>query len=93
MEGHLWIASAVVCLLFSIFVSISRKLIVHNICSGGLYPGDIITHINGKEIRGSSDVYEALSHRGKALNINIYRGLSRHSLTVIPEDPQEDDEP
>jgi len=54
--------------------------------AGGLSPGDIITHINGKEVKSSADIYEALSQPGKALNMNIYRGMNRMIVTVIPEE-------
>lgn len=77
------------CSFSNIFNSLNKHDYFSSIHSGGLNPGDIITHINGKEIHSSSDVYEALSHLGKALNITIYRGLNRLSVTVIPEDQEE----
>ncbi|XP_037946869.1 serine protease HTRA2, mitochondrial-like [Teleopsis dalmanni] len=55
--------------------------------TGGLSPGDIVTHINGKEIKNSSDVYEILAETQKALDITIFRGLKKMSIHVVPEDP------
>lgn len=54
---------------------------------GGLSPGDIVTHINKKEIKTSSDVYEALADNSKTLDITIFRGPKRLTLTITPEDP------
>uniref|UniRef100_A0A1A9ZMD8 Serine protease HTRA2, mitochondrial n=1 Tax=Glossina pallidipes TaxID=7398 RepID=A0A1A9ZMD8_GLOPL len=54
---------------------------------GGLSPGDIVTHINRKEVKTSSDVYEALAENTKSLQITIFRGLKEMTLTVTPEDP------
>ncbi|XP_055635971.1 serine protease HTRA2, mitochondrial isoform X2 [Toxorhynchites rutilus septentrionalis] len=54
---------------------------------GGLYPGDIIISINGREVKNSADVYEMLSGKEKLLKIVIYRGVEQMSLQVIPEDP------
>ncbi|KAM7360096.1 HTRA2-related serine protease [Cochliomyia hominivorax] len=54
---------------------------------GGLSPGDIVTHINKKEIKTSSDVYEALADNSKTLDITIFRGPKRLNLTITPEDP------
>lgn len=53
---------------------------------GGLYPGDIITSINGKEVKNSADVYELLSAKERELNITIYRGVERMTVKVTPED-------
>lgn len=54
-------------------------------CSGGLSPGDIVTHINGKEIRHSSDVHDALE-TSKNLDMTVYRGLNKMQMVVKPED-------
>ncbi|XP_041781290.1 serine protease HTRA2, mitochondrial [Anopheles merus] len=54
--------------------------------SGGLQPGDIITHINGKEINSSGDVYELLAAQEKKLAITIYRGQQPATVHVFPED-------
>ncbi|XP_052562330.1 serine protease HTRA2, mitochondrial isoform X2 [Culex pipiens pallens] len=53
---------------------------------GGLYPGDIITSINGHEVKNSGDVYELLSAKERELNITIYRGVDRMTVKVTPED-------
>lgn len=57
-----------------------------NCCSGGLNPGDIVTHINGKEVLSTVDVYAALSEKGTLLEIDVYRGLKKISVTVVPEE-------
>lgn len=54
---------------------------------GGLNPGDIVTQINSKDIKTSSDVYEALSDKSKTLDITIFRGAKKFKLTITPEDP------
>ncbi|XP_039971188.1 serine protease HTRA2, mitochondrial [Bactrocera tryoni] len=55
--------------------------------TGGLYPGDIVTKINDKEIKNSSDVYEALALKTKSLDITIFRGLKKMTVKIVPEDP------
>lgn len=54
--------------------------------SGGLNPGDIVTHINGKEVHNTSDIYSFLSEKGKALNMIIYRGTKRLEVMIVPEE-------
>jgi HtrA serine peptidase 2 len=56
--------------------------------SGGLLPGDIVTHINGKDVKNSSDVYDVLTDKGKTLNMIVYRGPEKLSVVVTPEDPE-----
>lgn len=56
---------------------------------GGLYPGDIIVAINGKEVKNSGDVYDLLSAKERVLNITVYRGVERMTVKVIPEDPEQ----
>lgn len=55
--------------------------------SGGLSPGDIVTEINGKVVNSSQDVYDALTQKGKDLNMVVYRGLTQMKMTIQPEDP------
>lgn len=55
-------------------------------CSGGLAPGDIITHINGKSVSSSGNIYEALGEKGSTLTMTIVRGNSRMQLVITPED-------
>ncbi|EDV91516.1 serine protease HTRA2, mitochondrial [Drosophila grimshawi] len=55
--------------------------------SGGLQPGDIVTHINKKEIKNSSDVYDALADGKKDLDMVILRGVKQMRVTITPEDP------
>ncbi|XP_053669391.1 serine protease HTRA2, mitochondrial [Anopheles marshallii] len=54
--------------------------------NGGLQPGDIITHINGKEIKNSSDVYDLLLEQDKKLSMSVYRGQQLTTVHVFPED-------
>uniref|UniRef100_T1IQJ2 Serine protease HTRA2, mitochondrial n=1 Tax=Strigamia maritima TaxID=126957 RepID=T1IQJ2_STRMM len=51
---------------------------------GGLQPGDVITHINGKAIMSAGDVNNALDSKHD-LNMNILRKRNRLTLTVVPE--------
>ncbi|XP_037025429.1 serine protease HTRA2, mitochondrial [Bradysia coprophila] len=53
---------------------------------GGLYPGDIITHINGKAVSSSGNIYEALGEKGSNLTMTIVRGNARMQLVITPED-------
>lgn len=53
---------------------------------GGLAPGDIITHINGKSVSSSGNIYEALGERGSTLTMTVVRGNSTIKLVVTPED-------
>ncbi|SPP80275.1 serine protease HTRA2, mitochondrial [Drosophila guanche] len=55
--------------------------------SGGLQPGDIVTHINKKEIKNSSDLYDALAEGHKVLEIVILRGVQQLHVKITPEDP------
>lgn len=55
--------------------------------SGGLNPGDIVTEINGKPVKSSQDVYDALTQKGNDLKMVVYRGLTQMKLTIQPEDP------
>lgn len=57
--------------------------------NGGLNPGDIVTHINGKEIHTTSEIYSFLSEKGKALNMTIYRGTQKLAVMIIPEEMDE----
>lgn len=57
--------------------------------SGGLMPGDIVTHINRRQIKTSSDVYDALSQSVKTLNLTILRGDKELNITIVPEDPDD----
>ncbi|XP_058127609.1 serine protease HTRA2, mitochondrial [Anopheles ziemanni] len=56
---------------------------------GGLQPGDIITHINGKDVKTSSDVYDVLQGTTKSLTISIHRGQQLTTVKVVPEDASE----
>lgn len=46
-----------------------------------------MTHINKKEIKNSSDVYDALADNSKTLDIVILRGVKQMHVTITPEDP------
>ncbi|XP_028148095.1 serine protease HTRA2, mitochondrial [Diabrotica virgifera virgifera] len=55
--------------------------------NGGLRPGDIVTHIDGKRIQHSNDVYGILAEsKSRELNISVNRSGKNINLTVIPED-------
>ena len=69
------------------FLIWSWYLILPKFLSGGLIPGDIITHINGKEVKQSADLYDALSEKGKSLSMTIHRGAQQLRVIINPEDP------
>ena len=54
----------------------------------GVIPGDIVTHINGREIHESKDVYKILES-GENLELTIIRTVNSKAqtfkLTVKPE--------
>eukprot|EP00092_Neocalanus_flemingeri_P038353 GFUD01041756.1.p1 GENE.GFUD01041756.1~~GFUD01041756.1.p1 ORF type:complete len:447 (-),score=119.75 GFUD01041756.1:176-1516(-) len=55
--------------------------------NAGLKPGDIVTHINGKPIHGSRDVYKLLEGK-EDLNFTLIRDQTKfHQITVRPESP------
>jgi len=66
---------------------LQRAFLLYLLFSGGLQPGDIVTHINKKEIKNSSDVYDALADNSKTLDIVILRGVKQMHVTITPEDP------
>lgn len=56
--------------------------------AGDLTPGDIITEINGKKVKTSSEVYDVLSQKGTDLKMTVYRGKRQLNLVVRPEDSE-----
>ncbi|XP_063702843.1 serine protease HTRA2, mitochondrial [Culicoides brevitarsis] len=56
--------------------------------AGDLTPGDIITEINGKQVKTSSDVYAVLAQKERDLKMTVYRGKKQLKLVVRPEDPE-----
>ncbi|CAD7086979.1 unnamed protein product [Hermetia illucens] len=53
--------------------------------AGGLLPGDIVTHVNGKEVKSTADIYNALSEKSK-LNLTVHRAERQLKIVVTPED-------
>ncbi|CAH0547927.1 unnamed protein product [Brassicogethes aeneus] len=54
--------------------------------SGGLQPGDIVTHIDGKMVQGAQDVYSILSNdKSKTLKMLITREGTKREVVVTPE--------
>lgn len=54
---------------------------------GGIQRGDIVTHIDGKPIRGAQDVYEVLRQaKSKNLRMSVQRNGKSFELTIHPED-------
>lgn len=55
--------------------------------SGGLQPGDIVTHINGKPVKHSNDIYTILSEtQSRVLRMTVVRFGQRVEVSVTPED-------
>nr|CAD7424390.1 unnamed protein product [Timema monikensis] len=53
--------------------------------TAGLKPGDIVTHINNKPVKGANDIYMALES-AKYLSMMVVRENKRFEVTVIPEE-------
>lgn len=49
-----------------------------------MQPGDIVTSINGNEVKGTTSIYEAIKSNDK-LKIGVYRGLKKLDIHVVPE--------
>ncbi|CAL8077600.1 unnamed protein product [Orchesella dallaii] len=56
----------------------------------GVKPGDVITNINGTQIRSSSQVYDKINVDDK-LFISIRRGEMTLTVTVVPEQINDND--
>lgn len=52
--------------------------------SGGISPGDVITHINGTEIKSSNDVYDILAPQLPLLTITVFRDGETLTVKVSP---------
>lgn len=56
-------------------------------CSGGLQPGDIVTHIDGQPIKHANDIYGILASKtSKALKMSVTRYGKKIDVIVTPED-------
>jgi len=73
--------------------NISHGIIIYRVVlsspadAAGLKPGDIVTHINGRPIHGSRDVYKLLEGKDD-LNFTVIRDQNHfHQITVSPEPP------
>ncbi|KAG7174433.1 serine protease HTRA2, mitochondrial-like [Homarus americanus] len=51
----------------------------------GLQPGDIVTHINNREVHSSRDVFKFLEGKGD-LAMTVIRNGQRYSVVVVPEE-------
>ncbi|XP_023028747.2 serine protease HTRA2, mitochondrial [Leptinotarsa decemlineata] len=55
--------------------------------NGGLMPGDIVTHIDGKTIRHARDVYGMLTNiKSRSLKLSVNRFGKKVDVFVTPED-------
>ncbi|GLV34436.1 HTRA2-related serine protease [Carabus blaptoides fortunei] len=55
--------------------------------SGGLQPGDIVTHINGIPVKHSNDIYSILSEtKSRVLRMTVVRFGQILEVSVTPED-------
>ncbi|XP_052863615.1 serine protease HTRA2, mitochondrial [Anopheles cruzii] len=50
--------------------------------ANGICPGDVITHINGKEISTCAEMYDILGGKDQTLAINIFRGHKTFTVQV-----------
>lgn len=71
--------------MFVIFLS---TIINYLICfSGGLQPGDIVTHIDGKPVKHANDIYSILSNtKSRSLKMSVSRFGHKIDVTITPED-------
>ncbi|KAL5016632.1 hypothetical protein ScPMuIL_006221 [Solemya velum] len=65
-------------------VFITRILVGSPAYNAGLQPGDIITSINGKQVKAASDVYSALE-KGETLKTTILRKDQEKTINISPE--------
>lgn len=56
--------------------------------NSGLMAGDIILNINGKDVKESSDIYDILSSKEKALEMLVLRNSKIVRVVVTPDDPE-----
>lgn len=98
MESDPWITSTCVSyfepkkkklFMLSYFIALKTFKLLFNI-SGGLHPGDIITHINGKQVSSTSDIYTILAEKGKPLDTIVQRGMEKLRLRIEPEEIEEE---
>lgn len=55
--------------------------------SGGLQPGDIVTHVDGKPVKHANDIYNILSNvKTTSLKMSVSRFGQNVTVTVTPED-------
>ncbi|CAH1778130.1 unnamed protein product [Owenia fusiformis] len=54
--------------------------------NGGIRPGDVITKINGEDVKSAKDVYDAVKGTDQKLHITIIRNSRSSTVTVVPED-------
>ncbi|CAB3377044.1 Hypothetical predicted protein [Cloeon dipterum] len=52
---------------------------------GGLRPGDVVTHINGQQVKNVQDIFKCLDNN-QSLNVLVKRGTANLDLTVVAED-------
>lgn len=68
-------------------VLVYKVLIGSPAYSGGLQPGDIVTHIDGQPIKSANDVYTVLQQtKAKELKMSVSRHGRNINLIVVPED-------
>lgn len=54
---------------------------------GGLLPGDIVTHINDKQVKSANDIYELLKdYKSVKLKMYVSRFGQKITLEVTPEE-------
>ena len=63
----------------------SIQIFTNYVFSGGLKPGDIITHVNGEPIKSSTDIYKVLEKVGSIIVTVIRSGIVLQ-LEIQPED-------
>ncbi|XP_077296597.1 HTRA2-related serine protease [Arctopsyche grandis] len=63
------------------------KVIIGSPAHGsGVYPGDIITHVDGEPVKGANDIYKTLEGDSKFLTMNILRDNRFIEIKIKPDD-------
>lgn len=52
----------------------------------GVYPGDIITHVDDLPIKSANDIYKTLEKDSGALTVNVLRDNRLFTIKIKPDE-------